>query len=300
MRQDQLDGLVTFVAVAQTQGFSAAAVRLGVSPSAVSQSIRQLEARLGAVLFNRTTRSVSLTEAGVRFLVRVGPAVQELASASEELVDASARPSGLLRLNVPRVGYAFVLQPILAKFLKAYPDIDMEVAISSALVDIVEEGFDAGIRYGTLVERDMVGVSVGPQWETSIIASPAYLAERGTPLHPRDLLAHDCIGFRFATSGALERWEFEQGEENLKLAVSGRLVLNDVGAVVQAAIDGLGLGNVLSTYSAAHIAEGRLVRVLEHWSPKLPGLTLYYPDRKRVPLKLRALIDFLRAQHSQD
>jgi DNA-binding transcriptional LysR family regulator len=300
MRQDQLDGLVTFVAVAQTQGFSAAAVRLGVSPSAVSQSIRQLEARLGAALFNRTTRSVSLTEAGVRFLVRVGPAVQELASASEELVDTSARPSGLLRLNVPRVGYAFVLQPILAKFLKAYPDINMEVAISSALVDIVEEGFDAGIRYGTLVERDMVGVGVGPQWETSIIASPAYLAQYGTPLHPRDLFAHDCIGFRFATSGALERWEFEQGEENLKLAVSGRLVLNDVGAVVQASIDGLGLGNVLSTYSAAHIAEGRLVRVLEDWSPKLPGLTLYYPDRKRVPLKLRALIDFLRAQHSQD
>lgn len=294
MRQDQLDGLATFVCVAETRGFSAAAVRLGVSPSAVSQAIRLLEARVGAPLFSRTTRSVNLTEAGSRFLERVRPAVQELAAAAEELADASARPSGLLRLNVPRVAYLFVLQPVLGGFLRAYPEVDVEVSIDSSLVDIVGMGFDAGIRFGGMVERDMVAVRVGPRLANCIVASPRYLAAHGMPAHPRELLAHECIGFRFASSGQLERWEFEKDGERMVLPVTGRLVLNDAAVMLDAAIDGIGVANLVSGYAERAIEDGRLLRLLADWSPPLPEMTLYYPDRKRVPPKLRALIDFLR------
>ncbi|WP_256330748.1 LysR family transcriptional regulator [Variovorax sp. YR266] len=294
MRQDQLDGLVTFVAVAETRGFSAAAVRLGVSPSAVSQAVRLLEKRMGVPLFNRTTRSVNLTEAGARFLERIRPAVQELASASDELSDSAERPAGLLRLTVPRAAYLFVLQPALGGFLRAYPQIDVEVSIDSALVDIVGRGFDAGIRFGGMVERDMVAVKVGGPLANSIVAAPRYLAERGTPVHPRELLAHDCIGFRFESSGLLERWEFEKDGEAMTLAVSGRLVMNDVAVMLDAAVDGIGIANLISSYTERHVADGRLVQLLADWTTPLPDLTLYYPDRRRVPPKLRALIDWLR------
>lgn len=296
MRQDQLDGLVTFVAVAETRGFSAAAVRLGVTPSAVSQAVRLLEKRVGVALFNRTTRSVNLTEAGANFLERVGPAVQELASASEELTDSAERPSGHLRLTLPRAAYFFVLQPVLGGFLRAHPQITVEVSLSAALVDIVGEGFDAGIRFGHMVARDMVGVRVGQRLANSIVAAPRYLAGRGTPVHPRELLAHDCIGYRFESSGQLERWEFEKGGEKMTLSVSGRLVMNDTAVMLDAAEDGIGIANLISSYTERHVADGRLVQLLADWTTPLPDLMLYYPDRKRVPPKLRALIDFLRAQ----
>lgn len=295
MRQDQLDGLATFVAVAESRGFSAAAVRLGVSPSAVSQAVRLLEKRVGVPLFNRTTRSVNLTEAGARFLERIGPAVQELAAASEELSDSAERPSGLLRLTVSRGAYLWVLQPVLGAFLRAYPQIDLEVSIDNTLVDIVGRGFDAGIRFGGMVERDMVGLRVGPPMANCIVAAPRYLAEHGTPVHPRELLAHDCIGFRFASSGQLERWEFAKNGEAMTLAVSGRLVMNDVAVMLDAAVDGIGIANLIGSFTERHIADGRLVQLLADWTTPLPDLTLYYPDRRRVPPKLRALIDWLRA-----
>lgn len=297
VRQHPLDGLATFVCVAELRGFSAAAVRLAVSPSAVSQAIRQLEARVGVPLFNRTTRSVALTEAGSRFLERVRPALQELSSAAEELSDTGGRPSGLLRLNLPRAAYLFVLQPVLGRFLRAYPDIDMEISIDSSLVDIVDAGFDAGMRFGGKVERDMVAVKVGPPLANCIVASPRYLAERGLPAHPRDLLAHDCIGYRFASSGQLERWEFRKEGEVFALPLTGRLVLNDVAVMLDAAIDGIGVANLISAYTERAIEDGRLMRLLPEWCPPLPDLTLYYPDRRRVPPKLRVLIDFLRDAH---
>jgi len=296
MRQDQLDGLVTFLCVAELSSFSAAAVRLGVSPSAISQGIRNLEQRLGVPLFNRTTRSVSLTEVGERYLQRVGPAVQELASASEELDAATDRPSGLLRLNVLRAAHMIVLQPVLRRFLDAYPEVDLEITIESALVDIVSRGFDAGIRFGDLVERDMVGVRIGPPLVAHVIAAPDYIARRGVPAHPRDLLDHDCIGFRQATTGQVERWEFSRNGQDIELAVSGRLILNDSAALVQAALDGVGIAYMINGYIERFLADGRLVRVLADWSPPLAGLTLYYADRRRVPRKLRALIDFLRQE----
>ncbi|WP_395607033.1 LysR family transcriptional regulator [Pseudomonas sp. B22129] len=293
MRQDQLDGLVAFVCVAEHASFSAAAVRLGVSPSAVSQVIRNLERRLGVALFNRTTRSVSLTEAGVGFLAKVQPAVNVLTAAALEVGDSSGLPSGLLRLNVPRAAYLTVLQPLLSAFLAAHPQIDLELTLENALVDIVRLGFDAGIRFGDFVEQDMVAVKVGPTLRMRVIASPEYLARHGTPAHPGELLQHNCIAFR-ASSGVVERWELARGQEALALPVSGRMIVNDSSALVQSVLDGLGIGYMISGHIDPFIARGELVSLFEAWCPELPGYTLYYPDRRRVSRKLRALIDFLR------
>lgn len=293
MRQDQLDGLVTFVCVAEHASFSAAAVRLGVSPSAVSQVIRNLEQRLGVALFNRTTRSVSLTEAGAGFLAKVQPAVNALTAAAQEVGDSSGLPSGLLRLNVPRAGYLTVLQPLLSAFLEAHPQIDLELTLENALVDIVRLGFDAGIRFGDFVEQDMVAVKVGPALRMHVIASPGYLARYGRPKHPGELLQHNCIGFR-ASSGVVERWDLARGQETLLLPVSGRMIVNDSSALVQSVLDGLGIGYMISGHIDPLIARGELVSLFEDWCPTLPGYTLYYPDRRRVSRKLRALIDFLR------
>ncbi|NWE48718.1 LysR family transcriptional regulator [Pseudomonas gingeri] len=295
MRQDQLDGLVTFVHVAELSSFTAAATRLGVSPSAVSQVIRNLEQRLGIALFNRTTRSVALSEAGVRFLERVMPAVRELSAAAEELGDSSGQPSGLLRLNVPRSAYLTVLQPILKGFLDAYPEIDLEISLENSLVDIVRQGYDCGIRFGGHVEQDMVAVRIGPPLAVHVVASPAYLEQHGIPLHPRELVGHPCFGFRPSGSGVVERWAFGKDGENLQIAVNGRLIVNDSGVLVQSALDGQGIAYMVNGYIEPFLADGRLVRLLADWSPTLPSYTLYYPDRRQGTRKLRALIDYLKA-----
>jgi len=293
MRQDQLDGLVTFVCVAEYSSFSAAAIRLGVSPSAVSQVIRNLERRLGIALFNRTTRSVNLTDAGIGFLAKVQPAVTVLTSAASELGDTVGPPSGLLRLNVPRAAYMTILQPILSRFLKAYPQIDVEISMENSFVDIVRLGFEAGIRFGDFVERDMVAVKIGPQLRMRIIASPDYLTRHGTPEHPSDLVNHNCICFR-SSGGMIERWDLVRGQENLQLPVHGRIIVNDSAALVQSALDGIGIGYMISGYIDQFIERGQLISLFDDWCPELPGFTLYYPDRRRVTRKLRALIDFLR------
>lgn len=294
MRQDHLDGLVTFMAVAEEKGFSNAAVKLGISPSAVSQSIRVLEQRLGLVLFNRTTRSVCLTEIGERYLERVQPALEQLSNASQELGREANHPAGLLRVNVPRAAYLIVLQPILRRFMAAYPEINLEIRAENHLVDIVGQGFDAGIRFGNAVEKDMVAVAIGPPLKAQIIASPEYITQFGQPEHPRDLLQHDCISFRHSSSGQIERWEFDNGQEKIDLQIKGRLILNDSEILVRSALDGLGIAYMINGYIEPFIKQGRLLRILEEWSPAIPPLHLYYPDRRRVPAKLRAFIDFLR------
>lgn len=296
MRQDHLDGLITFIAVAEEKGFSTAAVRLGVSPSAVSQSIRNLEQRLGMVLFNRTTRSVSLTEIGQRFLARVQPALAQLTSASEELGREAELPAGLLRLSVPRAGYRLVLQPILRRFMRAYPQINLEIRIESGLVDIVSQGCDAGIRFGDAVEKDMVALAVGPALKAQVIAAPEYLARHGIPQHPRELLEHDCLTLRHESTGQIERWSFFRAEERHDLNVKGRLVLNDAQLLTGAARDGLGIAYLIAADMTPLVDKGRLALLLEDWCPAFPPLHLYYPDRRRVPAKLRVLIDFLRAE----
>lgn len=298
MRQDHLDGLVIFMAVAEEKGFSNAAVRLGISPSAVSQSIRGLEERLGLVLFNRTTRSVSLTEIGERYLERVQPALEQLTSASRELGREANRPAGLLRINVPRAAYLIVLQPVLRRFMATYPDINLEIRVENLLVDIVSQGFDAGIRFGDLVEKDMVAVPIGPDLQVQVIAAPEYLDQHGLPEHPRDLLLHDCIGFRHTTSGQIERWAFDNGKEQLDLQIKGRLIVNDSEILVRSALDALGIAYMINGYIEPFIQQGRLVQLLPDWSQVLPSLHVYYPDRRRVPAKLRALIDFLRNERN--
>lgn len=245
-------------------------------------------------LFNRTTRSVSLTEAGLRYLERVVPAVHDLTAAAQELGEAVDKPAGLLRINVARSGYMIALQPILRDFLDTYPDIELEVRIEGSLVDIVGQGFDAGVRFGDLVQRDMVTVKIGPAISAHIIAAPGYLGRYGIPRHPRDLLHHNCISFRHSSSGQIERWEFEKDGEKIELAVNGRLILNDSAALTQAALDGIGIAYMINGYIDRFLDDGRLVQILSDWSPSLAGLALYYPDRRRVPAKLRALIDFLR------
>jgi DNA-binding transcriptional LysR family regulator len=296
MRQDQLDGIVTFIAVAEEKGFSAAAVRLGVSPSAVSQTIRNLERRVGLALFSRNTRGVSLTEAGEKYFERVLPAVRELSLASEELGAAADRPAGTLRITVARSGHMILLQPVLRRFLERYPEIRVDLCIDNSLVDIVGRGYDAGIRFGDRVERDMVAVRIGPPIAAFIVASPDYLARRGVPKHPHDLLGHDCLCFRLMSTGQIERWAFEKNGQTLALAVSGRLILNDSAALVQSALDGIGIAYMINGYIERFIDEGRLVRLLADWSPPLPGYTLYYPDRRHVAPKLRAFIDFMREE----
>jgi len=299
MRQDQLSGFITFVRVAELKSFSAAAIQLSVSPAAVSQNIRQLELRVGVPLFNRTTRSISLTEAGAKLLDNIKDAVHTLITATEELSDLKTYPSGLLRLNISRASHLTVVQPVLDNFLQTYPEVNVELALDNALVDIVKAGFDAGIRFGNLVEKDMVSVPVGPSLSVYIVASPQYLSQYGTPKHPLDLLSHQCIRFRLTSSGMMERWELEKNGEKMDIAVSGRLIVNDSSALVQAALEGIGIAYMDNGYIEHLIEQGKLVRVLSDWSPDLFGFSLYYPNRKRVSRSLRAFIDFLQSSRSR-
>jgi DNA-binding transcriptional LysR family regulator len=294
MQLDSLDGIATFITVVEEKTFSAAAIKLGVSPSAVSQSIQNLERRLALALFNRNTRGVSLTESGEAYFERVAPAIRELAQASEDIGAAADRPAGLLRINAARAGQMIILQPILRRFLDRYPEIRIELSIDNTLVDIVGRGFDAGIRFGDLVERDMVAIKVGPSISAWILASPDYLQRYERPRHPRDLLNHSCVAFRHRTSGQIERWSFSKDGESHEFAVRGQLIVNDSAALVQAAIDGIGIVYMINGYVEHLVAQGRLVRLLSDWSPALACFTLYYASRRRVPAKLRALIDFLR------
>lgn len=295
MRQENLEGLVAFVQVAESRSFSAAAARMGLTPSAVSQSIRLLEARVGIALFTRTTRSVRLTEAGERYLERVRPAVLELDEAAGALAHTEARPTGTLRLNLPRVAHMVVLQPVLRRFLDAYPALSIELSIDSTLIDLVEGGFDAGIRYNNIVDGDMVGVQVGPSMSSYVVATAEHWARYGMPSTPQDLLGHRRIGFRYKSSGVLERWTFVKNGKPLNFAPTTHVVVvNDVVAMLQAALAGIGAAYITSAYVEALIERGRLVRVLHEWTPSLPNLTLYYPGRRGVTPKLRALIDFLK------
>lgn len=294
MPLDFLNAIATFISVAEEKGFSAAASKLGVSPSAVSQTIKNLEHRLGFALLNRNTRGVSLTEAGENYFDRVAPAIRELTHASEEVGREVEQPAGLVRIHVARAGQMIILQPVLRRFMDRYPDIRVELSIDNTLVDIVGRGFDAGIRFGNLVERDMVALGVGPPITAWVLASPDYLQRHGTPRHPHDLARHDCVAFRHRTSGQLERWFFSQNDESIELTVGGRLIVNDSAALVQAALDGIGIVYMINGYVERLVEQGKLVRLLPDWSPALPGFTLYYASRRRVPAKLRALIDFLR------
>src|SRR3982751_3764181 len=291
MRLNQLDGLLAFWKVAQHRGFSAAAAALEVSPSALSQAIRTLETRLGVRLLNRTTRSVSLTEAGEAYLSRIGPALADVLEAGEQLHALQGRPSGLLRINSARISIAMVLQPLLAGFLKAYPEVQIELMDDEGYVDIVERGFDAGVRLGESVQKDMVGVPLSGPLSMAIIGSPNYFKRHPAPRHPSDLVLHDCVRFRFLGSGAIYKWELNVDGRLVEYEVTGSLTITDSLFSVEAALDGVGLAYTFEQLVSPHVRAKKLKRVLSTFSPTFPGFFLYYPSRRQQSSKLKAFVD---------
>ena len=295
VRQGALDGVEAFLSVARHRSFRRAAAELGVTPSAISQAVRALEARIGAALFVRTTRSVGMTEAGQRFLSRAKPAFEELIAASGVASELGQRPAGLLRLSVPRAVVPILLEPLIASFCQAYPEVEVEIAASEELVDIAAGGFDAGIRLGQFIAADMVAVPMTKPFRFIIVGSPAYLAGSGRPERPDDLRQHACLRLR-RSNGALALWSLNDNDRVIEIAVSGPLIANDFPTMLGAAIEGVGLAQVPEPIAAGSVKAGKLVHVLEPFAPMAPGVFLYYPSRHQMMPKLRAFIDHVKSR----
>lgn len=295
VRQGALDGVEAFLSVAQHRSFRRAAAELGVTPSAISQAIRALEGRVGASLFIRTTRSVGLTEAGERFFARARPAFEELVAASGAARELGQRPAGLLRLTVPRSVVPILLEPLIASFCQAYPEIEVELAASEELVDLAAGGFDAGIRMGQFITPDMIAVRLTKPLPLIVAGSPAYLARAGRPEHPDDLRAHACLRLR-RSNGALASWLLTDNGRSVEIAVSGPFIAYDYPTMLGAAIEGVGLAQVPAPLATGAITAGRLVRVLEQFSQMTPGVFLYYPGHRQIMPKLRAFIDHVKSR----
>ncbi|WP_423371848.1 LysR family transcriptional regulator [Burkholderia sp. LMG 32019] len=298
LKTGDLFSLNVFLAAATHLSFRAASVELDVTPSAVSHSIKSLEQRLGVRLFNRTTRSVSLTDAGERLVDKLRPAISSVAEAMLAVDGMRDTPSGTVRINASEGAIRLVLKPVLARFLRDYPQVHLDIVTDGKLGDIVAGGFDAGIRLAEAVPQDMIAVRVSDPVRFAAVASPAYFAAHGRPDVPQDLDRHDCIRFRF-DSGAIYRWEFERRGVVETVNVSGPLTLTDQPLMVDAAIDGIGIAFVPDHLVRDALEDGRLERVLADWCPVMPGLCLYYPGHRHVSGGLRALIDMVRI-HSPD
>ena len=293
MRLTQLDGLLAFWKVAEHRGFASAAGELEVSASALSQAIRTLEARLGTQLLNRTTRSVSLTEAGEAYLARIRPALADVLDAGEQLSAQLGRPSGVLRINAARISIAMVLQPLIAGFLKAYPGVQIELTNDEGTVDIVEKGFDAGVRMGESVEKDMIAVPLGDPLTVYVVGSPDYLKRNPAPKHPSDLARHNGVRFRFSTGGGIYKWEFNVDGRIVDYEIAGSLTITDTLFSLDAALEGVGLAYTFDKLALPHIRAKRLKRVLADFSPTFPGFYLYYPSRRNQSPKMKAFVDFV-------
>lgn len=295
----QLPALVTFSNVARHESFTRAAAESGVSASALSQSIRVLETQLNVRLFNRTTRRVALTEAGAQFLERVRPALAMLETAFDALDEGRDQPAGTLRINLPRIASELLVLPHLAEFTRKYPHIVFEMVLDEGLTDVVGEGFDAGIRLGERLARDLVAIPLSGALRVAVAGSPAYFERYPKPAVPDDLVRHDCLRYRFAPSGGIYRWEFASPANPslvFEMHARGTFVTNDLRTMVRAAEEGLGLLHVFEDYIEPELADGRLVRVLEDWCPTFDGFCLYTASRPQMPLKLRVFIDFLRCK----
>jgi DNA-binding transcriptional LysR family regulator len=295
VRQGALDGVEAFLSVSLHRNFRRAAAELGVTPSAISQAIRTLEARIGATLFLRTTRSVGLTEAGERFLTRAKPAFEELVAASQIARDLGRRPSGLLRLTAPRAALPILVTPLIASFSRAYPEVEVEIVASEELVDLAAEGFDAGVRLGQFIAADMVTVRLTGAFSLIVVASRGYLKQRGRPKHLGDLRHHACLRMR-RTSGAIAPWTFVDGNKAVEAVVAGPLIANDFTTVLSGAMEGMGLAQVPEPIALAALKAGQLERVLETFAPTAPGMFLYYPSRHQMMPKLRALVDHVKGR----
>jgi DNA-binding transcriptional LysR family regulator len=283
MDRSDLGNLTAFVAVADQRSFRAAAAQLGVTPSALSHSMRQLEERLGVRLLHRTTRSVSATDAGLRLLDRLRPAMSQIGDALEDLNRERQRPLGRLRIYAIHVAGPAVVAPIWGRFLSTYPEVHLEIALGEALIDIVEKGFDAGIGTRDRVPTDMIAVRVMGPMKMAVVGAPAYFARRRPPLTPDDLSRHSCVQYRRAGEGDVFVWPFERNRKTRRVSVDGRLMVNDTDLAIRAAVDGLGIAYTIEALADPLLRSGQLVRVLEDWSPSFEGLFLYYPGHRQVP-----------------
>src|SRR5712672_384962 len=298
MQRGHLDDVLAFLAVARERSFTRAAAKLGVSQSALSHTIRGLEARLGLRLLARTTRSVAPTEAGERLLRALGPRFDEIEAELAELSKLRDKPAGTIRITSGEHAAEAILWPALAKLLPRYPDIKVELIIDYGLTDIVAERYDAGVRLGEQVAKDMIAVRVGPDFRMAVVGAPSYFASRPKPKVPQDLTAHACINMRLPTYGGIYAWEFEKRGRALKVRVEGQLVFNNIALRVNAALSGLGLAYLPEGQVQAHLAGGRLVRVLADWCPAFSGYHLYYPSRRQTAPAFALLVDALRYRGS--
>jgi DNA-binding transcriptional LysR family regulator len=294
MPRENINDLVAFLAVAREQSFTRAAAKLGVSQSALSHTIRGLEVRLGLRLLTRTTRSVSPTEAGERLLVSIGPRFDEIESELAALSELRDKPAGTIRITTGEHPAEAVLWPALEKLLPEYPDIHVEVIVDYGLTDIVAERYDAGVRLGEQVAKDMIAVRIGPDMRMAVVGTPAYFASRQKPLTPQDLTDHTCINMRLPTHGGIYAWEFERDGRELKVRVEGQLVFNNIALRLNAALAGQGLTYLPQDVVEPYLAEGRLVRVLEDWCAPFSGYHLYYPNRRQASPAFALVVDALR------
>jgi DNA-binding transcriptional LysR family regulator len=294
MPRTDLNDIVAFLAVARERSFTRAAAKLGISQSALSQTLRGLEARLGLRLLTRTTRSVAPTEAGERLLRAAGPRLEEIDAELAALSELRDKPSGTIRITAHDHALRAILWPALEKLLPGHPDIKVEIVIDYGLTDIVAERYDAGVRSGEMVAKDMIAVRIGPDRRTAVVGAPSYFASRPRPKTPQDLTAHACINLRLPTHGGLYAWEFQKGNRELKVRVEGQLVFNGTGPMLDAALAGFGLAYVPEDTVHEHLADGRLIRVLADWCPPYPGYHLYYPSRRQPTPAFALLVDALR------
>lgn len=294
MQRGSLDDLAALVAVARERSFTRAAAKLGVSQSALSQTIRQLETRLGIRLLTRTTRSVGLTEAGERLLHTVAPRLEEIEAGLAAVSELRDKPAGTIRITAGDHAIRSILWPKLEKFLPRYPDIKVELISDYGLTDIVAERYDAGVRWGEQVAQDMIAVRIGPDLGFAVVGAKSYFAKRPPPRVPQDLVGHSCINLRLPTHGGLYAWEFERDGREVRVRVEGQLVFNGIFQILDAALAGFGLAHVPEDLARPHLARGRLQRVLEDWCPPWSGYHLYYPSRRQPSAAFALLVDALR------
>ncbi|HEX3994452.1 MAG TPA: LysR family transcriptional regulator [Acetobacteraceae bacterium] len=294
MPRTDLNDIVAFLAVARERSFTRAAAQLGVSQSALSQTVRGLETRLGLRLLTRTTRSVAPTEAGDRLLHAAGPRLEEIDAELTALTALRDKPSGTIRITAHDHAIRAVLWPALETLLPGYPDIRVEIVIDYGLTDIVAERYDAGVRSGEMVAKDMIAVRIGPDMRSAVVGAPSYFAKRPRPKTPRDLTGHTCINLRLPTHGGLYAWEFQKGKQELKVRVEGQLIFNGTTPMLDAALAGFGLAYVPEDAIQTHLAAGRLIQVLADWCPPYPGYHLYYPSRRQPTPAFALVVEALR------
>lgn len=294
MKKDELDGLLALKLVAEKKNFTAAAEQLNISPPAISKMIKLLEKRLGVTLLSRTTRSTSLTEAGERFLNQAGPALEVILSAIRGASSYTDKPSGLLRVNLPRATYRPYIQPLIASFLQKYPDVSVEFYFEDQTSDIVASGFDAGIRHSDILAKDMIAVRLSGPIRFVVAGSKKYLEQFGKPKTPQELLSHKCLLFRLGSGGVYDRWEFEQKGRDIQVQVKGSLIMNDPLLITEAAVNGLGLMYVVEDAIRDHLKSGKLELVLGQYASESTGYFIYYPQRSQSQPKLRAFVDHLK------